>query len=41
MEIESEALMPVNLDGELVHLKKVEFSIAEKALRFIIPQGNC
>lgn len=41
MEIESEALMPVNLDGELVHLKKVKFSIAEKALRFIIPQGNC
>ncbi len=40
MEIESENEMPVNLDGELVHLKKVRFSIAEKALRFIVPKEN-
>lgn len=39
MEIESENDMPVNLDGELIHRKKVKFEIVKKALRFIVPKG--
>ncbi len=39
MEIESDSDMPVNLDGELIHRKKVRFSVAEKAMKFIIPKG--
>ncbi len=39
MEIESDSDMPVNLDGELIHRKKIKFEIAEKALRFIVPEG--
>ena len=38
MEIESENPMPVNLDGELIHRNKVEFQIAKKALKFILPE---
>lgn len=39
MEIESETDMPVNLDGELIHRKKIKFEIAKQALRFIVPKG--
>lgn len=39
MEIESDESMPVNLDGELIHRKKVKFELAEKAVKFIIPKG--
>lgn len=39
MVIESDKPMPVNLDGELIHRKKVTFEIAEKALKFVLPKG--
>ncbi len=39
MEIESDIDMPVNLDGELIHRKKIKFEIAQKALKFILPKG--
>ena len=39
MEIESDADMPINLDGELIHRKKVRFEIVSKAIRFIVPSG--
>lgn len=39
MEIESDESMPINLDGELIHRKKIKFEIAKKALRFVLPNG--
>ncbi len=39
MEIESDSDMPVNLDGELIHRKKIKFEIAKKALKFVVPKG--
>ncbi len=44
MEIESSIDMPVNLDGELIHRKKIKFEVAKKALSFVVPTGvkpNC
>ncbi len=44
MEIKSDTDMPVNLDGELIHRKKIKFSVAPKALNFVVPKGvevNC
>ena len=39
MEIESSTDMPVNLDGELIHRKKVKFEVIRKALSFVVPTG--
>lgn len=39
LEIESDSDMPVNLDGELIHRKKVKFEIAKKAVKFVVPKG--
>lgn len=38
LEIESETEMPINLDGELIHRKKVKFEIVKKAVKFILPR---
>lgn len=37
MEFSAEKPIPVNLDGEIIEIEKMEFSLIEKALDFVIP----
>ena len=39
MEIEAEREEPINLDGEIVHKKKVRFELIREGIKFIIPKG--
>lgn len=42
MYFESDYLLPVNLDGEIVVTNRMQFSLVSNAIKFIIPKGvNC
>ena len=39
MEIEAEKDEPINLDGEIIHRKKIKFELVKNAVRFVLPRG--
>lgn len=39
MEIEAETEAPVNIDGEIIHKKKVRFELVRNAVNFVLPRG--
>ncbi len=38
LEVEAEKAVPINLDGEIIHRKKIKFSIIKQAVNFVLPQ---
>ncbi len=39
MEIEAEKDEPINLDGEIIHCRKVRFELVKNAVSFVLPHG--
>ena len=40
MRLETEPELPVNIDGEVVAMTPQEFSIAQNALKVLVPSGS-